>query len=59
MATDKTSKKPPNGCEIKPCNCRHAGQDEMYGKGMRLKNQTAKGTGDARGYRCTVCNRDS
>ncbi len=41
------------------CTCEHKTQDEMYGKGVRIANATAKqddkaGTADVR---CTVCSR--
>lgn len=32
------------------CSCTHEYQDQKYGKGMRVKNGTQKGT-----HRCTVC----
>ena len=38
--------------KIMTCSCQHPGQDEMYGKGMRLWNRL----GDSDSYRCTVCN---
>lgn len=38
--------------KIMACSCQHPGQDEMYGKGMRLWNRL----GDSDSYRCTVCN---
>ena len=34
---------------IEQCTCENAYQDKMYGKGMRVKNQTGSGS------RCTVC----
>lgn len=34
------------------CTCAHEYQDRVYGKGMRLANETSKG------YRCTVCGKD-
>ena len=37
--------------KIKKCTCNHAYQDERYGKGMRLHNETGK-DGE---WRCTVC----
>ena len=37
--------------KIMACGCQHQGQDEMYGKGMRLWNRL----GDSDSYRCTVC----
>lgn len=36
---------------IRPCTCRHAQQDKMYGYGKRLHNWAVKK--DA--WRCTVC----
>lgn len=38
------------GCKVLSCNCEHADQDKIYGKGKRLHNVTKDG--DA--Y-CTVC----
>lgn len=38
--------------KIMACSCQHSGQDELYGKGMRLWNRL----GDSDSYRCTVCN---
>jgi hypothetical protein len=38
--------------KIMACSCQHPGQDEIYGKGMRLWNRL----GDSDSYRCTVCN---
>jgi hypothetical protein len=35
------------------CNCTSQYQDETYGKGNRLANEYAKG------YRCTVCGRET
>jgi hypothetical protein len=32
------------------CDCEHAQQDQMHGKGVRIGNLTGKGN-----YRCTVC----
>lgn len=37
--------------KVVPCNCKHEQQDELYGKGRRLANYSAK-QGE---YRCTVC----
>jgi hypothetical protein len=40
---------------VKQCTCIHTGQDELYGKGMRLMNHaSAKGAKPKR-YRCTIC----
>jgi len=36
---------------ILKCECRHEGQDEMYGKMMRVHNSTS----DPEKFRCTVC----
>ena len=38
------------------CVCQHEGQDEIYGKGMRLFNARGKEE-KLDGYRCTVCGR--
>lgn len=35
------------------CKCSNAGQDAMYGKSVRVMNQTRKQDGKV--YRCTVC----
>ncbi len=41
---------------IKKCNCIHAGQDKLHGKGNRVFNKTEKKKGgDRKFYRCTVC----
>lgn len=37
------------GCGVKSCICKHAYQDKLYGKNMRLMNKCRGG------YRCTVC----
>ncbi len=39
---------------IRDCDCKHAQQDQMYGKGQRVHNLAAKGR-DFKGWRCTVC----
>lgn len=37
--------------DVRPCKCQNAYQDEKYGKGQRVQNNTAKeGV-----MRCTVC----
>lgn len=36
---------------IKKCTCKSHQQDEMYGEGMRLYNESSKGGVQ----RCTVC----
>jgi hypothetical protein len=41
---------------IKQCNCKHTGQDKLYGKGMRIFNETADEKGKVNGCRCSVCN---
>jgi hypothetical protein len=38
------------GTSMIRCTCRHEQQDAMYGKGVRVGNNTAKGE-----VRCTVC----
>jgi hypothetical protein len=40
--------------KILPCACRSAYQDQTYGTGQRLHNQT-RGKAAGGGYRCTVC----
>ena len=37
--------------KIMTCSCQHVGQDELYGKGLRLWNRL----GESDSYRCTVC----
>jgi hypothetical protein len=37
---------------IQPCTCKHVYQDEMYGPGRRVHNETAGG------YVCTVCGKE-
>lgn len=45
----------PTQKRVRPCTCRHAFQDERYGRGLRLHTQTpgSKTTGPK--LRCTVC----
>ena len=44
------------GAEIKPCSCKHAYQDKLYGKGQRVFNQCKGKDGATKSlYRCTVC----
>ena len=39
---------------VKPCICKHAGQDALHGSGKRVMNEkVSKGTKTE--YRCTVC----
>ena len=40
---------------IKYCGCDHAAQDKMYGKGLRVWNQTKKKPDANGGWKCTVC----
>lgn len=35
-----------------PCTCTHEFQDKLYGKGIRVHNQTKVGQ-----FRCTVCSK--
>ena len=44
---------------IKQCNCKNDFQDEKYGKGNRVKNETTKKSGADTVYRCTVCKSES
>lgn len=37
---------------IAPCTCENIGQDLLYGKGMRIFNESG---GKQSGFRCTVC----
>ncbi len=39
------------------CTCSHKFQDERYGHGRRVHNETKPLTGMAKQYRCTVCDR--
>ena len=41
--------------KIMTCTCKHEYQDEKYGKGKRVFNAGAKGTGTVITYKCTVC----
>lgn len=43
---------------IKICTCKHEGQDAIHGKDKRVFNETGKGSGDYKVYRCTVCQRE-
>lgn len=52
-----------NGTEILKCTCRHAGQDELHGAGMRVHNRAGvsgrkKASEDDVVYRCTVCSKE-
>ena len=40
--------------KILKCTCKHEGQDELHGKGMRVFNSTSKDDT----YRCTVCEKE-
>ena len=46
---------------IVACDCKHEAQDRLHGKGMRVKNPTAKsGLGPNQvEVRCTVCKKES
>ena len=37
--------------KIMVCGCKHEGQDQLYGPGLRLWNRL----GESDSYRCTVC----
>ena len=37
--------------KVLPCSCKHEYQDEKYGQGKRVHNNTMK----ENQYRCTVC----
>ena len=43
--------------KIMKCYCEHEFQDNKYGKGKRVFNQTAKC--DGKTYRCTVCGKET
>ena len=43
--------------KIIKCRCKSEFQDERYGKGKRVHNQTTKNNG--RTYRCTVCGNET
>lgn len=40
---------------VSSCTCHHASQDNLHGKGNRVKNPRAKKPGHEQQYRCTVC----
>lgn len=41
---------------IQLCSCKHEGQDNLHGKGNRVKNSLANaGKDSGPKYRCTVC----
>ena len=41
---------------IVKCNCKHEGQDKLYGEGMRVYNKCrSKATGKWTAARCTIC----
>lgn len=44
---------------ILKCSCRHDYQDNRYGKGRRVFNETSKGDANDRTYRCTVCSHET
>lgn len=46
-----------NGTTKVLCSCSHHQQDEMYGKGIRVANATAKQDKDFVEVRCTVCSK--
>lgn len=37
----------------RPCTCANAWQDQTYGRGQRIHNQTSKG------WRCTSCSNET
>ncbi|ARM71097.1 hypothetical protein pVco7_gp108 [Vibrio phage pVco-7] len=39
------------------CDCKHEGQDELHGKGMRVANKISSKDGNM--VRCTVCKKES
>lgn len=41
--------------KILPCECKNKYQDDTYGKGKRVHNQTADKTST---WRCTVCGKE-
>lgn len=43
--------------KVLTCECKHIGQDEMYGKDHRVFN-SAIGTGGKTVWRCTVCGKE-
>jgi len=49
MAKKEEKSVTPEGTVIARCTCKHAGQDELHGPGMRVKNIGRSGP------RCTVC----
>ena len=46
-------------CAIIKCTCSHAGQDELYGKGMRLANSCKEKAGGQCEWRCSVCKKET
>jgi hypothetical protein len=42
--------------KVMPCSCESNFQDRIYGKNMRVFNQTRKN--NDRTYRCTVCGKE-
>ena len=44
--------------ETLSCTCEHVDQDKMYGKNIRLFNQTEKLSGSKPIFRCTVCKKE-
>ncbi len=47
------------GSKILPCDCKHTGQDSVYGKGMRLHNLCDNINKEPmKAARCTVCGKE-
>ncbi len=44
--------------KIMHCSCHSEFQDETYGRGNRVFNETYSGT-KVSGYRCTVCGKET
>lgn len=41
--------------KVLPCDCKHADQDDLYGRGNRLHNRVTK---SEKTWRCTVCKKE-
>jgi len=56
MSLVKTEPKLGKGTVIRPCSCKSKFQDEVYGKGLRVKNCCPKSDKNSSSEpRCTVC----
>ncbi len=48
-----------NQTAILDCSCEHAFQDKTYGRRKRVHNSTHESQTRIKGYRCTVCGRET